>query len=31
MAMELPTLEEYFDSIIEVRDARLRGELHYGL
>ena len=26
MAMELPTLEEYFDSIIEVRDARLRGE-----
>jgi hypothetical protein len=26
MAMELPTLGEYFDSIIEVRDARLRGE-----
>ena len=26
MAMELPTLEEYFDSIIEVRDARLREE-----
>jgi hypothetical protein len=26
MAMELPTLEEYFDSILEVKDARLRGE-----
>lgn len=26
MSMELPTLEEYFDSIIEVKDARLRGE-----
>jgi hypothetical protein len=26
MAMELPTLGEYFDSIIEVKDARLREE-----
>jgi hypothetical protein len=26
MSMEMPTLEEYFDSIIEVKDARLRGE-----
>jgi hypothetical protein len=26
MAMELPTLGEYFDSIIEVKDARLRVE-----
>ena len=24
MAMEIPTLEEYFDSIVEVKDARLR-------
>ena len=26
MSMELPTLEEYFYSIIEVKNARLRGE-----
>ena len=24
MAMELPTLERYFDSIVEVKDARFR-------
>lgn len=26
MAMEIPTLEEYFDSIVEVKDARLRDQ-----
>ena len=26
MAMEIPTLKEYFDSIIEVKDARLRDQ-----
>jgi hypothetical protein len=26
MAMEIPTLEEYFDSVVEVKDARLRDQ-----
>jgi hypothetical protein len=26
MAMEIPTLEEYFDSIVEIKDARLRDQ-----
>jgi hypothetical protein len=26
MAMEIPTLEEYFDGIVEVKDARLRDQ-----
>jgi hypothetical protein len=26
MAMEIPTLEEYFDNIIEIKDARLRDQ-----
>jgi hypothetical protein len=26
MAMEIPTLEEYFDNIVEVKDARLRDQ-----
>src|ERR671911_755475 len=26
MAMEIPTLEKYFDSIVEVKDARLRDQ-----
>src|SRR5688572_18038657 len=26
MAMEIPTLEKYFESIVEVKDARLRDQ-----
>jgi hypothetical protein len=26
MAMEIPTLEEYFDSVVELKDARLRDQ-----
>ena len=26
MAMEIPTLKEYFDNIVEVKDARLRDQ-----
>ena len=30
-AMESPTLREYFDSIVEVKDARFRDKMHYGM